>query len=389
MADEPVDVLPEAAAAAPPASKRDSLLRIARDPETDPEVLQLVVQQAGTDEETLLALARNPATPDETLVYVALVGSPAALMELAAQTARIQANPAIGQAILKDPHLQPGVRAGVQNLLKELGVALEAPAAAAAAPAAFGRENLLKIALNPEADRVALNIVAREAGADEQIFLALARNPRTPEKTLMYVGLVGSPAVLTELAGQAARLRANPGFAQAILDNPDADDALRARVRAALAGLGPEAAGKPVPLYNLIKGMSSGQRLAFAMKGNKDARMILVKDSNEMVALEVIYSPRITETEILAIAQMRDVNENVLRAIAGSKQYRGNKAITWALLNNPKTPAGLAVSLGLGNLSEKELDLLMKNRDISAMLQRAARAALEKKRRRTGGGHGH
>jgi hypothetical protein len=200
---------------------------------------------------------------------------------------------------------------------------------------------------------------------------------------------VSSPAVLKELAAETARLRANPGIARAILENPDADDGLRVKVRAALEGLSPEASKQPVPLYNLIKGMSTGQRLALAMKGNKDARMILVKDANEMVALEVVYSPRITETEVLAIAQMRDVNENVLRAIAGSKLYRGNKPIVWALLNNPKTPTGLAMTLGLGNLSEKELDLLVKNRNISATMQRAARAALDKKRARGGGGRGH
>ena len=53
MADEPVDVLPEAAPASPPASKREHLLRIASDPRSDPEVLRLVVQQAGTDDEVL------------------------------------------------------------------------------------------------------------------------------------------------------------------------------------------------------------------------------------------------------------------------------------------------------------------------------------------------
>jgi hypothetical protein len=116
--------------------------------------------------------------------------------------------------------------------------------------------------------------------------------------------------------------------------------------------------------------------------------MILIKDPNEMVALEVIYSPRITETEILAIAQMRDVSEHVLRAIAGNKQYRGKKQIIWALLNNPKTPPGVTTGFNLGNLSEKELQGLMKNRNIPSALQRAVRAALERKQRRAGG-HGH
>jgi hypothetical protein len=362
------------------AARREHLLRIAQNPGTDPEVFRLVVQQAGADDEILLALARNPSAPDEALVHVALVGSQAAVQALAAQAERIKAHPAIGQAILKDPNLEKGLRAAVAGLLREAGAV---PEAAVATP--FGRDNLLLIARNPRADAAALNIVAREMWADEEVLLALARNPNAAEHTLTYIAMVCTVPVLAELAGQAERLRANPAMGQAILENPEAGDALRTKVRAALQGTD---ATRKTPLYNLIKGMSTGQRLALAMKGNKEVRAILVKDSNEVVALEVIYSPRITETEILLIAQMRDVNENVLRAIAGSKLYRGKKAIAWALLNNPRTPQGLAMSLGMGNLSEKELDLLSKNRNISTAVQRAARSALEKKRRR-GGGHGH
>lgn len=255
-----------------------------------------------------------------------------------------------------------------------------------AVPGSLSREDLLKIARNTLAAPAALNVVARETGVDDEVFLALVRNPRTPDNTLVYLGLVGPPAVLHEMAIQAVRIQANPFIGRAILENPDADDALRARVRTVLEGKDADAAARPIPFFQLIKGMSVGQRLALAMKGNKEARMILVKDPNEMVALEVIFSPRITDTEIIAIAQMRDVHEQVLRTIASNKQYRANKQIVWALLNNPKTPPGISTGLNLGNLSEKELEQLAKNRNIPSALQRAARSALERKRRRTGRG---
>jgi len=161
-------------------------------------------------------------------------------------------------------------------------------------------------------------------------------------------------------------------------------------VRATMAPPTAGPAKPPVPLYNLIKGMSAGQRLALAKKGNKEVRMILIKDSNDMVALQVVTSPRITEPETLSIAQMRDVGENVLRTIAANKQHRANKQITWALLNNPKTPLGVTLGVGLRSLSEKELEQLAKNRNVSAALQRAARALLDKKRKPSGGaGPGH
>jgi hypothetical protein len=360
-------------------------LKIARDPATQAEILNRVARDPGADEEIHIALLRNPATPARAWEHLARVGGLAVLKALAADEARLRTHPAIALAVRENPAADEGVRAAVEAAPEEAGEEIAPPVRAAIG--ILDRSRLLEIARDPGADAASLNVVGREAGADPEILTALLRHPRTPESLLIYIALVGTPAILHEILAKPERLRANPAIAQAMLENGDADDPLRVKVRAVL-NESPEEAAKRLPLYQLIKGMGVGQRLALAMKGSKEARMLLIKDPNEMVALEVIYSPRITETEILAIAQMRDVHEQVLRAIAANKQHRANKPIVWALLNNPKTPPGVSVGLNLGNLSEKELEALAKNRNIPAALQRAARSTLERKRRRTGG-HGY
>ena len=118
--------------------------------------------------------------------------------------------------------------------------------------------------------------------------------------------------------------------------------------------------------------------------------MILVRDANETIALEVIGSPRITDAEIVQISQMQDVSEKVLRAIGSNRKYRFNKAVVLNLLHNPKTPVAISLGLGMPRLSDRELSGLAKNRNIPTVVSRAAHAILDKRKKASqppGGGH--
>jgi len=125
--------------------------------------------------------------------------------------------------------------------------------------------------------------------------------------------------------------------------------------------------------------MNVGQKLTLAKKGNKDARLILVKDHNEIIALEVVNGPRISDDEVLAIAQMREVSDKVLRAIANIRRFRTNKYVVASLLHNPKTPVGVSLGLGLPNLTDRDLARLARDRNIPAAVSRAAQQILERR----------
>ena len=45
--------------------------------------------------------------------------------------------------------------------------------------------------------------------------------------------------------------------------------------------------------------MTVGERLKLALKGNRDARMILIRDPNRLIQRFVLQNPRITDDEII------------------------------------------------------------------------------------------
>jgi hypothetical protein len=91
-----------------------------------------------------------------------------------------------------------------------------------------------------------------------------------------------------------------------------------------------------------------------------------------MVALSVLSSAKVSESEVEAYARMPTVGEDVLRTIGSSRAWTKNYAIVVALTRNPKTP--LAISLRLMNrLADRDLTLLSIDRNIPDPLRVAVR----------------
>jgi hypothetical protein len=92
-----------------------------------------------------------------------------------------------------------------------------------------------------------------------------------------------------------------------------------------------------------------------------------------------VNSPRISDDEIVNVAQMRDISDKVLRAIANIRRFRANKLVITSLLHNPKTPVGVSLGLGLPNLTDRELQSLSRDRNIPAAVARAAKQVLDRR----------
>jgi hypothetical protein len=118
--------------------------------------------------------------------------------------------------------------------------------------------------------------------------------------------------------------------------------------------------------------MTVSQRVACAMKGTREARAILVRDPNRLVAVAVLSSPKLTETEVEGIARMPTVSEDVLRIIGGNRVWMRNYSVTAGLVRNPKTPIPISMPL-LGRLSERDLRTLSTDRNVPEPLRIAAR----------------
>ncbi|HEX4901021.1 MAG TPA: hypothetical protein VFV61_10845 [Pyrinomonadaceae bacterium] len=126
-----------------------------------------------------------------------------------------------------------------------------------------------------------------------------------------------------------------------------------------------------VSLIRRLMLMNARDRMKLARKGDREARSILIRDSNKMVAVAVINNPRITEQEAENIATMRTVADEVLRLMAMNRNWARSYTIIHNLVRNPRTPIPTVINI-LPRIRTKDLLGLKQNRNISDAIRRQA-----------------
>ncbi|HEX8638469.1 MAG TPA: hypothetical protein VF692_10425, partial [Pyrinomonadaceae bacterium] len=132
-----------------------------------------------------------------------------------------------------------------------------------------------------------------------------------------------------------------------------------------------ELTNERVSMLNRVMRMGIKDRVKLAMKGDREARNILIRDSNRIVAQAVLQNPRITEQEVEKVAAMRAVPDEILRQIATSRTWARNYTIAHNLARNPRTPVANVMSI-LVRLQLRDLQSLSKNRNVSDNVRRQA-----------------
>jgi regulator of extracellular matrix RemA (YlzA/DUF370 family) len=126
-----------------------------------------------------------------------------------------------------------------------------------------------------------------------------------------------------------------------------------------------------VSLIRRIMFMNTKDRMKLAMKGDREARSILIRDSNKVVCSAVVKNPRITEQEVENIATMRTVADEVLRLIALNRSWARSYPIIHNLARNPRTPVPTVMNI-LPRIRTKDLTHLAQNRNVSEAVRRQA-----------------
>ncbi len=127
--------------------------------------------------------------------------------------------------------------------------------------------------------------------------------------------------------------------------------------------------------YQKLLKMTVSEKIGRALKGNKEERAILIRDSNRIVALAVMQSPKLTEQEAEMISAMRNVHRDVLRKVAGSRVFLKKYKIMLSLVKNPKVPQDISLGL-LHRLTDRDLQLINRDRSLSEFVRRAAQRIL-------------
>jgi hypothetical protein len=128
-------------------------------------------------------------------------------------------------------------------------------------------------------------------------------------------------------------------------------------------------------LYHKILKMGIPEKLRLAILGNREARNLLIRDPNKMIALAVLKNAKLNENEVLKYAQRRDLSQDIILAIAQDQKWKKNYSIKIALASNPKTPLSVGITF-LPHLNEKDLKLLSRDKNVSSVLNRRAHEIL-------------
>lgn len=132
-----------------------------------------------------------------------------------------------------------------------------------------------------------------------------------------------------------------------------------------------EISSERVSMINRIMKMGVKDRVKLGMKGDREARNILIRDPNRLVSSAVVNNPRITEQEVEMISSMRSVTEEILRQIATNRQWSRSYGVMHSLARNPRTPIANVVTI-LSRLQLRDLAALTKNRNVSDAVRRQA-----------------
>lgn len=145
----------------------------------------------------------------------------------------------------------------------------------------------------------------------------------------------------------------------------------------------PPGSGPAASLLAQIQQMSVSERVKLALRGNKDARQILIRDGNKLIRRFVLQNPRMSDGEVVAVCRNRTADEELLRTIGEKREWMKNYQVRLALATNPKTPLPIALRQ-VGTLGERDLGQLAKSRNVPQAVAVAARRLVVEKRDRGG-----
>ena len=139
----------------------------------------------------------------------------------------------------------------------------------------------------------------------------------------------------------------------------------------------PEERKAPPPenLYAQILRMPMAGKIKLALRGNRDARLILIRNTNKLLRRFVLLNPRIGEDEVIAVTRNKSADDELLRMIAERREWMRNYQVRLGLATNPK--ARLPVALRqVGTLEERDLRIIAKSKNVPAAVSAQARRLL-------------
>ncbi len=336
----------EAAASTLESQAPADLLSAAKDNETPTAVLAFFAS-APVNREVHEAVAQNTNTPDEALALLAGVTTESSLIELIAlNQQRLVRAPAIIDAILQNPARSAEAERRARETRREF----------------FEKER--------GARQIAEELRARGKNAAAEFFETAELTTATGELSLDDAWLIAEHIEVADADLDDSWLPAERYEALLTENAAEHAAAVQRAIESEMLDTG-SVAPERVSLIRRIMFMNVRDRVKLATKGDREARSILIRDPNKIVASAVINNPRITDQEAESIAAMRTVADEVLRLMALNRSWARSYPIIHNLARNPRTPIPTCINI-LPRIRTKDLLNLSQNRNVSEAVRRQA-----------------
>jgi hypothetical protein len=343
--------------------------KAAADPSTPKEVLAYLITPGNLRPTLLPALLENPSVSEQSLAELASAAS-RYMLETLVKSARVNQSHAILSALSSNPSLNPAQSSAVAQSLASFGPMTKsepesAPAPTDAAPVPDLAE--------PEAP-TQLGI-SDEAGAtevpDEAVVAYLTEHAAeiSAEADKPFHPIGGVDELISSSTTHADEL---PAEAQTeVVTSSSSHGAATAARKSPVkkAFLNPDEQ-RGSALQKISKLGITG-RIQLAMKGSKEERSLLIRDGTKIVALAVLDSPKITDSEVEKFANQKNVLEAVLRGITLKRRFIKQYAVLRNLTFNPRTPIDVSLAL-VKHLMTADLKNLTANKEVSDTVRKIA-----------------
>jgi hypothetical protein len=322
------------------------LLQIASIENTAPAVLGYLATLSTAGNAIHEAIAGNANTPDEAIALLARATPNASLIELITlNQQRLIRSPEIIDAVL----LNPARSADAERRAKEVRQEF------------FEKER--------GARQIAQELRARGNTAAAEFFENAELITLEGEMSVDDAWVIAQHIEVSDVDIDDSWL-AREFIAEMLIETPE-QIAANAQAVINAEKLEGDVSPERISLIRRIMFMTVKDRVKLAVKGDREARGILIRDSNKIVATGVIHNPRITDNEVEKIASMRQVADEVLRLIGMNRQWARSYSIIHNLARNPRTPMATAVQI-LTRIRTKDLNAISLNRNVSEAVRRQA-----------------
>jgi hypothetical protein len=137
----------------------------------------------------------------------------------------------------------------------------------------------------------------------------------------------------------------------------------------------PAAPCAAIALDRKIAAMSIHEKVQLALHGNRDERILLMRDRAGLVQSSLVRNSKTSLDEITAIARAPHLSPDTAEVLANHPTHGESAQVAAALVRNPRTPIPTAIGL-IAKLSPADLRAIAKGLNVRMQISGAARKRL-------------